>query len=349
MPTSLLAPEANTVNQAGGAAYNVYVWRFGGFNEEITLSGDKLPAGVGVRPQTISSTQKQAVLVVHADDNAQAYAGAINVVGTATVKGKKMVREVRAASVSWPVIQANIPTLTRLDRELVIAVRDKAPYTLIVGTDKINIKQGDKLSIPVKLLGDSYKGNVTINAIGGPPGLTPQNLVLNPGQGGNVTLDVKGGQGIPPGNYTVFLRGQTQPINPKNPQPPKGGAPPNLVQISMPVSVTVAPKILGKFTALPASAKVSVGKEVEVTVRLVRAYELPLSLKVEAILPPNLNGVTAKDVTIKAGEEEAKLKFVIAPNAPIGQAPTITVRATAMFNDTIPVVHETKVTLAIAK
>ena len=55
----------------------------------------------------------------------------------------------------------------------------------------------------------------------GPPGLTPQNVVLTPGQGGTVNLDVKGGQGVPPGNYTVFLRGQTQPINPKG-QPPKG-------------------------------------------------------------------------------------------------------------------------------
>ena len=117
----------------------------------------------------------------------------------------------------------------------------------------------------------------------------------------------------------------------------------------MPVSIIVAPKQLGKFTALPANAKVSLGKEVEVTVRLARQYDLPLSLKVEAVLPPNVKGLTAKDVTIKAGEDEAKLTFIVAPNATIGAAPPITIRATAMFNDTIPVVHETKVTLTIAK
>ena len=104
-----------------------------------------------------------------------------------------------------------------------------------------------------------------------------------------------------------------------------------------------------KLEHIKANAKVSLGKEVEVTVRLARQFDLPLPLKVEAILPPNVKGITAKEVTIKSGEEEAKVVFVVAPTATIGQTPTITIRATAMFNDTIPVVHETKVTLSIAK
>lgn len=348
MPTSPLNPEANVVNQAGGTAYNVYVWRFGGFNDEITLSGDKLPPGVGVRPQIISGAQKLAVVVVHAEPNAKPWEGGINIVGTATVKGQKLTREVRSATISWSVAQANIPTITRLDRELVVAVRDTAPYTLVVSADKIKVNQGEKISIPVKLVtGENFKAAVQVVAIGGPPGLTPQTLSLTPGQGGAVTLDTKGGTPIPPGNYTVFLRGQTQPINPKN--PPKGPQPPNIVQVSMPVMVTVVPKQLGKFTALPTTPKVSIGTAVEVTVRLARQFDLPLSLKVEAIIPPGVKGVTAKDVTIKAGDDEAKLVFAVAPGATLGATPSITIRATALFNDVIPVVHETKVTLTIAK
>jgi hypothetical protein len=196
--------------------------------------------------------------------------------------------------------------------------------------------------------GENFKTAVQVAALGGPPGLVPQNVSITPGQGGNVTLDTKGGAQIPPGNYTVFLRGQTQPVNPKNPQPPKG-APPNIVQISMPVTVTIVPKLLGKFTATPQNAKVSAGKNVEVTVRLARQYDLPLSLKVEAILPPNVKGVTAKPAAINANEEETKLVFSIAPDAAVGSAPSITIRATAMFNGDTPIVHETKLTLNIAK
>lgn len=348
MPTSQLAPEANTLNQSGGTAFSVYVWRFGGFNDEITLSGQNLPPGVGVKPQVIAGNQKQALVVVHAESDAKAYAGGIQLVGTATVKGQKMVREVRAATISWAVAQANTPTITRMDRELVVAVRGKAAYSLIVGGQKINVQQGDKISIPVKLVpNDGFKTTVQVTAQGGPLGLVPQVLTLTPGQGGSATLDAKGGVPIPPGNYTIFLRGQTQPINLKQPAPK--GTPPNIIQYSMPVSVTIVPKQLGKFTATPLNAKVSVGKEVEVTVRFARQYDLPLALKIEAILPPNAKGISAKDVTIKSGDDEAKMTFTIAPNAPINTQQVITLRATAMFNDTIPIVHETKVTLAIAK
>lgn len=348
MPTSTITPEGNVVNQAGGAAFNVFVWRLGNFNDEITLSGQDLPPGVGVKPQLISSGQKQAVVVVHAEADAKPWAGAIKIVGTSASKERKLVREVRSATITWPVQQANIPTITRMDRELVIAVRDKAPYTLVLGTQKVSVVQGEKISIPFKVVGaDNFKTNVQVAALGGPTGLVPTPVTITPGQGGNVTLDAKGGMAFTPGNYTVFLRGQTQPINLK--QPPPKGAPPNIVQISMPVSVTIVPKVLGKLTATPQNSKVSLGKDVEITVRFARQFDLPLALKVEAILPPGVKGITAKDVTIKAGDDEAKLVFSVAPNATVGMTPQITIRATAMFNDTVPVVHETKVSLAIAK
>jgi hypothetical protein len=348
MPTSPLTPEGNLVNQAGGTAFTVFVWRNGNFNDNITITGENLPPGLGVKPQIISSGQKQAVIVIHADADAKPYAGAVKIVGTATSKGQKLTREVRSATITWPVAQAGTPTITRMDRELVLAVRDKAAYSLVVGTQKISVIQGEKISIPVKVVGvDNFKTGVQVAALGGPTGLVPIPVTITPGQGGTVSLDAKGGMAFAPGNYTIFLRGQTQPINLKQPAPK--GAPPNIVQISQPVSVTIVPKQLGKMTATPMNPKVSLGKQIEVTIRFARQYDLPLALKVEAILPPNLKGVVVEEAQIKAGEDETKLIFSVAPNATIGQTPQITIRATAMFNDTVPVVHETKVSLAIAK
>jgi hypothetical protein len=349
MPISATTPEANVVHQGGGTAFGVFVWRFGNFNGDITLTGVDLPPGVGVQPQILAGGQKLGVFVVHADESAKAWNGAIKIVGTATSKEKKLVREVRSATISWPVLQANTNTITRIDRELVLAVREKAPYKLVVDAKKLNIAQGDKISIPVKLVGnDGFKTSVQVTAFGGPAGLISPPVTITPGQGGTVTLDGKGGASFPPGNYTVFLRGQTQPINPKNPQP-KAGGPPNIIQVSMPVSVTIVPKTLGKLTTTNTNAKVALGKDAEFTVRFARAYDLPLPLKVEAILPPGVKGITAKDATIKAGEDEVKLVFNVSPNALVGQTPQITIRATALFNDSVPIVHETKVTLAIAK
>ncbi len=260
MPTSQLSPEGTVVNKEGGAAYTVYVWRFGGFNETITLTGENLPPGVGVQPQIIAPGQKQAVLVVHADADAQPWAGGITILGTATVKGQKLTREIRSATISWPVLQNNIPTITRLDRELAIAVRDNARYSLVIANPNINVQQGQKISIPFKLVGvDNFKTNVQIGIIGGPAGLNPQTVTVMPGKDGTISVDAKGGQPIPPGTYTIFLRGQTQPINPKLGGIVPKGSPPNVVQISMPISVTIVPKTPGKMSALPPAPKVFVG------------------------------------------------------------------------------------------
>jgi hypothetical protein len=111
--------------------------------------------------------------------------------------------------------------------------------------------------------------------------------------------------------------------------------------------VNVVPRSLGKVSAAPATAKVALGKEVDVTVRVARIFETPTSFKVEPIIPANIKGVSAKEVTIEAGENEAKMRFTIAPDAAIGPA-AITLRFTGTFNE-VPVVHETKLTIAITK
>jgi len=351
MAPSLQNPETNIVNQSGAAAFNVYVWRFGGFSDNIVLTGDKLPLGLGMKPQTISGTQKQAVVVIHADGDAKLWAGPIHLVGTATTKGKKLTREVRSASVTWPVAQQNTPTISRLDRELVVAVREKGPFSLVLGAESLKFNQGEKISIPVKVVGsDTFKTNVFVVAQGGPPGLNSQPVTLTPGQaGGAATLDVKGGQPVPPGNYTVYLRGSTQPINPKQPANPPKGAAPNIVQISMPITVTIVPKQLGKVTATPQNAKVALGKSVEITAKIARQYDLPIAIKVEAIFPPNVKGLTSNAATINSEGDETKLTISAAQDAVIAANTSITVRFTGMFNDTIPIVHETKLTLAVTK
>jgi hypothetical protein len=321
----------------------------GGFSDDILVSGDKLPAGLAMKPQVIAGSQKQAAIVVHADGSAKPWAGPIHLVATAAVKGKKLTREVRSASIAWPVTQQNAPTLTRLDRELVVAVREKAPFALAPGSDHVTIKQGDKITIPVKLTRtDAFKSNVTVVALGGPPGLNALPLTLNAGQAaGNATLDPKGNTPTPPGNYTVFLRGSTVPINPKQPAPK--GAGPNIIQYSLPVRVTIVPKQLGKVTVSPNNAKVAVGKTVEVTVKIARQFDVPIALKVEAVFPPNVKGLSAKVATIKSDDDETKLLITAAPNAVIAVNTKITVRCTALFNDTVPIVHETKLTLAVTK
>lgn len=285
-----------------------------------------------------------------ADDSAPPYAGPITLVGTATADGKKLVREVRGATISWSVPQPNTTTITRLDHELVLAVRDQAPYRVTATKDRVSALQGEKIAIPVNLkaIWPDFKGGVQVIAAGLPTGLSSQPLALSPDKEGSVVIEAKGGQAVPPGNFTVVLRAQTQPIMQK-PQPMKGGGPPNHVQHTQPVAVTVVPKQLAKLSVTPSPVKAQAGKQVELTVKLGRQSDLAIPFKVEAIPPKEAKELSAKPVTVGPKEDEAKLVLVVAPDARAGDSRNVTIRATALFNDAIPVVHETKVTVNVSK
>jgi hypothetical protein len=224
MPTSAQAPDSIVLGQAGHQAFTLYVHRLDGFAGDITVAGDKLPPGVTVKPQVIAGNQKTAAIAIGAAPEAPPYAGAISLVATAVIDGKKVIREVRGATITWPVQQQNTPTVTRLDRDIAVAVRDKPPYTLSLTKDKITVLQGERIAVPVKLnaVAADFKSTVQLTAVVVPTGMAMQPVTLNLGKEGTVNLDSK--TTVLPGNYTLVLRGQTAPPQPN--QPRKAGRPP---------------------------------------------------------------------------------------------------------------------------
>jgi hypothetical protein len=82
-------------------------------------------------------------------------------------------------------------------------------------------------------------------------------------------------------------------------------------------------------------------------VKLRRLSDYDGIYKVEVIVPANAKGLTFQNTVIKAGADEAKLT-VNAQKAQVGSY-TVAVRVTAMFNDTLPIVHEAKLTVNVGK
>jgi len=111
--------------------------------------------------------------------------------------------------------------------------------------------------------------------------------------------------------------------------------------------LTVIPKQLGKLTVTPAPAKLQPGKTLELTVKLARQYDMPIALKVEAVLP-TASAACPRRRSPSARPERGQLIITSSPGASPGTA-VITVRATAMFDETVPVVHEAKVNVAVGK
>jgi hypothetical protein len=240
-----------------------------------------------------------------------------------------------------------------------LSVRGKAPFTLTPTLDKNEVLQGDKAVLKVKVnrLWPDLKGPLQVQVMQSPQqqgSELPINLRINNNQPINVapnqtegTLNITVAADVPPGTYNVVLRGQTQMQYQKD---PKNKQKQNifLVQPSAPISFTVIPKTLATFTLNNPNPTVKLGKEVEVVVRVARKFNYTGPFKVQLVLPPNVKGIEAGEVTIPEGKDEAKLVVRVPADAAPGNRGNLTVKATASYGKT-SVVHESKLSVNVVK
>lgn len=352
MPIDYHRPDACCVRQGGSEAFTVFVWRQDGFNGEVRLSALGLPKGVTCPPQTLAAGQRQTSLVLSAAADAPAWAGPITIQGTATIQGQAAVREARSASIVWPVPpQVNIPTVTRLDRGPVLAVRDKAPFRLTATIDKPALLQGDKATLTLKLerLWPDFKQPLQALLLEPIPNLIVngnQALTLAPGKE-TATAPVVVNANVAPGTYNLVLRGQAQiPFN-KDVKGPKNAQ--LVVLPATPVAITVLPKSVANVTLNPAGPTVKAGAQTEVVVKVARLFDYAGEFKVQVVLPAAAKGLSAAEVTIPAGKDEAKLVIKAAADAAPGPRPELLVRATALLDGKVPANHEVKFSVNVVK
>ncbi len=347
MPSDEKRPDSCRLGQGGLQHFTVYALRRDGFRGDITLSIEGLPTGVTSVPQVLSGNMKLTQLVVAAADNAPEYTGFVKVVGTAVINGAKVVHEARPASVVWGVPnQQNIPTITRLNSDLALAVRDKAPGKLTATMGQVAVSLGDKIEIPLKLTRSfpEFKANFQVATIPGelPTGMTFANLTFAPGKDDLKAVLTVAANTVP-GTYNVTFRGFAS-ISPN----PKGKGV-NTILISTPVQVTVLPKQVATLTVDNANPTIKTGAEGAISVRVARLFNYDDAFKVELVLPPNAKGLSADKITIAPGTNEAKMTLRIVGGTPPGNLQNLIVRATAVVNGNVTLVHETKINVNIAK
>ena len=351
MPPMANTPEGTLVQRGGKTYFNVYVWRLDGFNGSIVLTAEGLPAGVTCAPQTLGAGLTQAALVLTAKPDAADWTGAITVRGTATINGQKVTRDARAATISWPAAQGQV-ALSRLDRALVLAVRDKAPYEINATNDKFTVQLGEKVAVPLKIARywPDAKGQVQVTALGLPANVvvTTGNQPINLPAGkddATVAIDVR--PTAPPGVYTIVLR--TTMVLPFNKDPKGKPANALAVQPSTPITLTILPKQVATIGVTPAKPTVKPGQQVELVVNATRQFEFEGPFKVELIIPPTAKGLSAAAVTIPAGKNEAKLVLKADAAATPGNKPNLLLRATAQINEKVTATHEVKLSVDVLK
>ncbi len=348
-------PDACRLLRGGDQFLSVFVWRLDGFDGSITLTADGLPPGVSSAPQVIGPGQKHGNFVVSAAANAAPGVYFIKLTGTATINGKTVAREARPASVTWPIQpQVNIPTVVRLDRSLPIGVNEQAPFHLAATLDKDAVIQGEKANVTVKLTRNwaDFKSPLQITPLDPPrtrnqPDFNFANVTIAPDKGdAKIAIDVK--SGLPPGIYTLALRGAAQLPFAKDPMA-KQKPNVNVVLPSTPFTLTVAPKQLADIRLPNPTLTAHAGTSNELAIQIARQFGYSGDFKLELVPPANAKGIGADAATIAPTQNQGKLLVKLAPDLPPGNYANVIVRATGMFNGKVPVTQETKLTIVVNK
>lgn len=220
MPASTNAPDACIVRRGATQFFTALVTRLDGFNGEITLTAEGLPEGVRCPPQRIAAGQRQGVLVLSAADEAPLWVGEIRVKGTAVIDDRRVEREARAATITWPLPQnQNLPAVSRLNRSLVLAVTEQGPFALTTTLATATARPGEKVTVPLKLVRHwpDFKAPVQVTVIGlpGNPQQQPTVTIAADKTSADAVVDVR--RSVPPGVYTIVFRGQAQLAYAKDP------------------------------------------------------------------------------------------------------------------------------------
>ena len=154
-----------------------------GLDEPITVEARNLPPGVTAEPIIIGPGMKWGTLVVTAAPDAPIGEGAIEIVGTAMRDKEKLIRKARGGVIVWDTV--NTPAICRLTHSIMLAVREKTPYTVTASPKEFTIKAGDPINVTVTANRRAdMPSAVQLNGSGFdlPPGLTIPTTTINPGQ-----------------------------------------------------------------------------------------------------------------------------------------------------------------------
>ena len=153
-PKELPAPPL--LRKGGSVAVRVVALRRDGFNGEIALSAEGLPAGVTCAASAIPDGANAGVLLLTAAEDAAGWAGSVRVVGKAKVGDAEVVREARGGTVLWSVPDPTAEVLrARLTGDGLAAAVSGAevePVSIEPADAKpLEAAAGAKVKVPLKL------------------------------------------------------------------------------------------------------------------------------------------------------------------------------------------------------
>jgi hypothetical protein len=160
-----------------------------------------------------------------------------------------------------------------------------------------------------------------------------------------VTVDIK--STVLPGTYNLVLRGTVQVPFSKDPMAKKANV--NIVLPANPITLTVLPNQVANMSVNDANPTLKIGAQTEVVIKVSRLHAYAGEFKVRLVLPADMKGISADEVAIPAGKDEAKMLLRAPADATPGKRENLIVRAVATLNGSIPLSHEAKINVNLVK
>jgi hypothetical protein len=191
----------------GGATYlDVIIHRQEGFSGPLTLSAEGLPPGVHSLPTTIRDNH--GTLILWADAGAADWTGPIRHVASGKRGENTLRREVRPYTRVWsdPGMGSSRPM-----RELIMAVRESAPFGLRFAAERSEVKANSKVALilHVDRLWPDVKNSITVLPLSFPDSFRMSSVELPPDKR-EILVKIEIQAGTPPGEYTLAVLGQAQ-------------------------------------------------------------------------------------------------------------------------------------------
>ncbi len=204
-----------TVRKGGTTLIEVRVERLDGFNEEVEILVEGLPAGVTCPGAVVGPSSNTTWLVVSAAEDAAGWTGSIQIMGKSTRDGKEILRKARAGSVVWSTgNRQQEPADFRLTRDFALSVVDKEvdAALAVVGEAKIyETSLGGNLEIPIQLTRrGEYKADLKLTPVGVPNEFKPKDVDIK-GNASDGKLEIAiANANTKPEAYTFYLRGDAK-------------------------------------------------------------------------------------------------------------------------------------------
>lgn len=220
--------DANQAHQCGSNLFRsgieslrVFAIRRDGWTGPIELSVAALPEGVTCPPVTMAADKNEVQMTLIASNTAAQSVASLQVIGNATIDGKKTAIQSKFATTLWGRGGQREFHRLRTTADLVIAVSDQdvVPIAFAIGEGKVvELKKGGVLKLPITLTRlATAKNECIVRPRDLPPNVTAGEVKI-PGDKTDGELKLKANGNAKAGTYSLWLESETKIKHRANPQ-----------------------------------------------------------------------------------------------------------------------------------